>query len=354
VAGLDELWINLKAWLVLAIPGGLLAALAWFVLPSQRRRLLPPQRHRAVPWNGAEICAAFLVMLFLPGVVASALGQTEFFQLVYGSEASSEPRRQLWISALSLPMAIGLILLILRYLGHAKWYQLGFHQARLLPDLVGGYLVWLVLTPVVLSLYCLILLFIPPESHTLIKLVQEHPSPIEWGLLVFQAVLAAPILEELIFRGVLQFWLTRKVNGGHAAVVGALAIASLFSEARFTKDASVVQALAPVGFVLLMLPPYVLVSLILGTVRRPRSPLLADWIWEKHPETSCVTTFQAIYGTALLFAAFHSSVWPSPIPLFLLGLGLGWLAYRTQSLIGPIVVHALFNSVACLTLIFTP
>ena len=42
----------------------------------------------------------------------------------------------------------------------------------------------------------------------------------------------------------------------------------------------------------------------------------------------------AIYGTSLLFAAMHSGVWPSPIALFVLGLGLGWLAYRTRSLVG--------------------
>jgi len=56
----------------------------------------------------------------------------------------------------------------------------------------------------------------------------------------------------------------------------------------------------------------------------------------------------AFYGNGLLFAALHSSVWPSPIPLFLLGFGLAWLAHRTQSLVAPIVAHALFNGVACL------
>jgi membrane protease YdiL (CAAX protease family) len=55
---------------------------------------------------------------------------------------------------------------------------------------------------------------------------------------------------------------------------------------------------------------------------------------------------QALYATALLFAAFHASVWPTPVPLFVLGLGLGWLAWRTQSLTGPFFVHALFNAVA--------
>jgi membrane protease YdiL (CAAX protease family) len=53
----------------------------------------------------------------------------------------------------------------------------------------------------------------------------------------------------------------------------------------------------------------------------------------------------------VLFAAVHSRVWPTPIALFVLGLALGWLAYRTQSLISSIVLHSLFNSVTCVLLI---
>jgi hypothetical protein len=58
----------------------------------------------------------------------------------------------------------------------------------------------------------------------------------------------------------------------------------------------------------------------------------------------------AIFGASMLWALFHWSVWPTPIPLFFLGLGLGWLAYRTQSLLSAITVHVLFNSVACIVL----
>src|SRR5262249_3876298 len=45
----------------------------------------------------------------------------------------------------------------------------------------------------------------------------------------------------------------------------------------------------------------------------------------------------SIYGSAMLFAVVHG--WPQSVPLFVLGLGLGWLAYRTQSLIGCMVCH---------------
>src|SRR5262249_19217310 len=61
---------------------------------------------------------------------------------------------------------------------------------------------------------------------------------------------------------------------------------------------------------------------------------------------------RAIYSTALFFAVFHE-VWPTPLPLFLLGLGLGYIAYRTQSLIAPVVCHALFKGIACIMILVT-
>ena len=55
---------------------------------------------------------------------------------------------------------------------------------------------------------------------------------------------------------------------------------------------------------------------------------------------------RAIYASAALFGLVHSSVWPSPVPLFFLGLGLGWLAVRTRGVLVPTIVHGLFNAVS--------
>src|SRR5947199_61864 len=61
-------------------------------------------------------------------------------------------------------------------------------------------------------------------------------------------------------------------------------------------------------------------------------------------------TIRAIVGSAALFACVHANVWPTPIPLAILALVLGWLAVRTQSIVAPIVVHILFNAVAFMEL----
>jgi membrane protease YdiL (CAAX protease family) len=157
--------------------------------------------------------------------------------------------------------------------------------------------------------------------------------PLEWLMLIFSAMISAPLLEELTFRGVLQPWLAARRWGGHLAMLGALALAV---EARWGAlraawpegIASLAAAAAPVLFVLALLPIYLLVC---WRSRTPMGP--------------------ALFGTALLFACVHSTVWPTPIPLFVLALGLGALAQRTGSLVGPIVLHSLFNGISCAQLL---
>jgi hypothetical protein len=57
------------------------------------------------------------------------------------------------------------------------------------------------------------------------------------------------------------------------------------------------------------------------------------------------------WSASLVWAAMHAPVWPSPIPLFVLGLGFGVVAQRTQSLVPSVVAHSLFNGVACAQLL---
>ena len=43
-------------------------------------------------------------------------------------------------------------------------------------------------------------------AHLLTRLARGQPLPMEWVLIVLASVVVAPILEELLFRGVLQGW----------------------------------------------------------------------------------------------------------------------------------------------------
>ncbi len=56
---------------------------------------------------------------------------------------------------------------------------------------------------------------------------------------------------------------------------------------------------------------------------------------------------------SLIFAAMHGPVWPSPVPIFFLSMGIGTLYQRTGSVIAPIALHATFNSVSTMLLYLT-
>jgi membrane protease YdiL (CAAX protease family) len=207
-------------------------------------------------------------------------------------------------------------------------YRCAFHRVR--ANLITGYIAWLLLTPIVLAVhFATVHVYYTvngtaPADHPLVKAIHEDPSLLHWALVFLSAAVLAPVLEEILFRGLLQAWMTR---GGRAVdvVPGMALVIALLDFQR--------QGMGPVVFMLTLLPVYILADL---WARR----------WPRRADAA-----RAILGSSMLFAAFHSSVWPSPIPLFVLGLGLGFLAYRTQSLVGPIFLHATFNSVACVLLV---
>lgn len=321
----------------------LLGSLWWRYLVVGYRWLLPPQRRRCVPWGVWEIWAAlFLVIVFWPAICAAALTQYEFFTSLYGPDfpslqkpAADDPliqmaiaRRAIWVAALSFPLKVASVLIIFHLGSGTRPYQLGLTWHRGWRNILLGFLAFLIVTPLVYGVYFIVFQVQGEgEGHLFTRLFLQTPIPIDLVVLVFSAVVAAPVTEELLFRGVLQSWLGCRSWGGTIAVALAFLLALAQSSSSTTSGW---RAWAPVLFVLAMLP----------------GSWMIHWLWRSSPAG-------AIYGTALLFAAGHEA-WPHPIPLFVLGLALGWLAYRTQSLVAPIVLHSLFNSVACVQLLLTP
>jgi hypothetical protein len=56
---------------------------------------------------------------------------------------------------------------------------------------------------------------------------------------------------------------------------------------------------------------------------------------------------------SLIFASLHAPVWPTPIPIFFLSLGLGVLYQRTGSLIPSMALHMTFNGVSTFLMLLT-
>jgi membrane protease YdiL (CAAX protease family) len=169
---------------------------------------------------------------------------------------------------------------------------------------------------------------VQPTEHPLSKMGGSGDG-VGGVLLVLSACVTAPMLEEFLFRGLLVPWAGTSGRGRWwyrpwCLLFSAAALAVLL---KLKPDLSF-EAPA-LGFVLVLAAGAYLIQ------RFGRR-------WGKFP----TRTVLAVWSSSALFAAAHSLVWPTPIPLFVLGLGLGYLAARTRSWAASAVMHATFNAVS--------
>lgn len=167
----------------------------------------------------------------------------------------------------------------------------------------------------------------PVDQHPLTRL---HPEQDRFGgaLFAISVCVVTPWMEEFFFRGLLLPWVMRARYRPWLLVGWAFGFAFLAVGGIYGQHYWAIVFLA-IG------------AVVLGLATRLPS------VYPKR-------TILGIVSTSLLFAAVHSSVWPSPIPLFVLGLGLGYLTARTGSIVPAVVVHGLFNAVSFVYLLRLP
>ncbi len=349
-----EIYFEFLAWLIVAVFCTTAAVSIWFWAKRQGRRLLLPSHQPVVPWTGLEIGTAFfLTHFFWPILVISTLNHLAFFSLFYGWKSpvnldsiNSNEKTQinLWLTVWIFPLNMATVFLLFRIGSGTQAQELGLSIHRPRENLALACLSWLVITPVVFGVNYLAtvayfgLTGSKPEPHPFALLAEESPTLLNGILIGVSTLTVAPIWEELMFRRVLQSWLTQREWGGLlglglAFFIGLGAAVSGFKDVHNPTTKMVIAKLSPIFFILVMLPGY-----FYG------DRFLKKWIPDQK-------VFRGIYATSLLFGMVHSTTWPSPIALSGLGLGLGFLAYRTQTLMAPILFHSLFNAVACLTLV---
>ena len=300
-----------------------------------------PSNPPARPVTGIEIVCVVLLPILCFVVVNQLLKAAGFFEWFYGPEESvplSRVRQGLWITAIGAPLQVVSALIFLRSGVGVPLADIGLTTRNLGRNVLGGLAFALIFVPGTYGIQALAISALEatgskPQEHPFAQLGSTGLLPSEWALLLFGAVVVAPIWEELVFRGLIQAWAMRNGRRGSLAVLGLAAllagqvVATAWVPAPTALELAV--KLAPLWFLALLVGVYFLVE------RR-------DAAWG------------GLFASAVLFAWIHVGVWPSPVPLVWLALGLGWLAWRGRSLVGAVVLHAVFNAVACVALWYAP
>ncbi|MFO0936062.1 MAG: CPBP family intramembrane glutamic endopeptidase [Gemmataceae bacterium] len=182
-------------------------------------------------------------------------------------------------------------------------------------------LAWLVIAPSILALNVCVnsisqYFQLTPEVHPLATIGSVPGITL---IFLLSSCVAAPVMEELLVRGVLLPWACRSLKNAGVLFIPAFLLAALGRAS---------SPLGPLSFFGLLVIGY-------GALLK----------WGPKREGSR-RRMAAIYSTSALFALAHSSVWPTPIPLFAFSLGLSWLALRTGGVTAPIIVHGLLNLVS--------
>jgi membrane protease YdiL (CAAX protease family) len=334
-------------------------------------RFWPPQRHRAVPWAFRDVVIVLvlalgmeLVLLPVFGGVGEGLAQPAAFtapgelQRLVGAWAANVATLSPWGCpeqglVNSLAAAQVQALFVSRY----RWLHVGMaicriatmavvllyltRRGRALPlhllltthdwraNLWRGYLIWFAVT---LPLTCLYLVLLQSADyigervpHSVETYLTLSPWPGDYILALVLTLLISPLVEELLMRGIVQPLFIEEPMIADAFILTSLVLAIAYGLSESVNSSWV---WGPLVFVLLVGPGY----------------LAFEWLTRRClPRPGAA---RGIFAVALLFAMLHSPIWPSPVPIFLLGLALGILAYRTQSLTGCVLAHTLFNAVS--------
>jgi membrane protease YdiL (CAAX protease family) len=299
----------------------------------------PPAR----PVTGVEIVCVFLMQMLCYSLCHVVLESADFFAWFYGADAlAADPfardRQGLWATAIAAPFLVASALTFLAAGVGVPLEAVGLTTRNLGRNVLAGLLFAFIFVPGSLCIQQLALMALEaagsaPVEHRFTQLRATGLLPAEWGLLVFTAVVVAPVWEEILFRGLIQPWVMR--NGRRGALV-ALGLAALL--AGYGVVSGWPAAPTPRQIAVKLAPLWVL------------TPLVAVYFLVERRGAA----WGGLFASAVLFAWIHVAAWPSPVPLVWLALGLGWLAWRGRSLAGAVVLHAVFNAVACVALWYAP
>jgi membrane protease YdiL (CAAX protease family) len=270
---------------------------------------------------------------------AAADGQSKDVQAgLQGKDPEAPPEQSLAELMFQFAVSNGLLLVLVpafvRFTSGAGLADLGLHRQEWPRQMGIGVRAAMLMTPPVCAIQFLAIHIWRSQTHPVEQMVLEKLTPGVTILAVLSTMVLAPLIEELLFRGILQRWLGRFVEDRPlptATIPENGWSATLESENNsFLWDSEYT-------------PPK-------STSIDPGSELL-DSGHQPAEQPSSRSSNLPILLTSILFAAMHLPQWPAPIAILLLSMALGTVYQRTGSLLASITMHATFNGINTMLLL---
>jgi membrane protease YdiL (CAAX protease family) len=321
-----SVFLNLVAFMLMV--GGILV---WIWVVNRlflRQSVLPYEPRRQVPWEGIDV----LIILF-----TAVLLQTEciYIGLKLAGVTSWDSWNDLdahakFVSILAdlisrfLTLILGVLLLVFRTRATAK--DLGINPARTGYDFRCGALAFLASLPLVYGVQAVVIHWIEYE-HQIIDVVQTAHTPATYIVTAISAIIAAPLVEEFLFRVLLQGWLEKL---------------ELCVALRLRPAALLKTNISPVNQISETMPTDS------AATREP----------PKHGLFGLPLGVMPILTSSALFAITHfrdgtESAWLrlfAVAPLFVFGVFLGFVYQRTHRLLPSLTIHILLNAMTMASL----
>ncbi len=315
------------------------------------RPLLPPTKSADTPWGTGAVIILFVTYLMVQVLTLQGY-------LLLTRRPPSVPlsfREQMILTSLINGILLVVIPLALHGISGALPEHLGLTWKRIGWQVWVGFVAFLIVALPVNAINFFSVRVWTPHEHPMEKMVREEGAGAISlgelaGLAFLTAVVLAPAAEELIFRGVIQNWLSRVFRRWANQGVLTPPETTPAEELDFIDPPTVYVPPTPI-------PPKRPIHQFAGDghppnpCESPQARLTDRRGWEHDPTTRLrLAEIMPVVLTSVLFAAAHAPQWPAPIAIFVLSLALGAVYQRTRSLVASFVLHALFNGLSTLVL----
>lgn len=307
----DEAPVSYQPYLLLSL-AGLTWAWAWLKLLVKVHRGQPILEHEpgcSRPWGLADVVVAFAILSTSQAFAGISVAYARGIKSL--TDAPPEEQAML-LGAVSLATVLAFFAALawLRFRYGPISTALGFVRPLKGSDVHLGLATFLLLAPVVYGIQSILVRW-SDTAHPLIELLKDDPSPRFFAVGIFSAVVVAPVVEEFLFRGLLQGWLERIAT-------------------RRSVDSQIVWG---------------------GSELSAEAATQGGGFASHTMGDDSATPQWPVWVSATIFALVHISHGLAWIPLLAFGGGLGYLFHRTHRLLPCIVLHFALNACSMLGLI---